>query len=203
MELLLVFPNLNLFSHEKKLSSSSRRTNHSDKTMNNIHSRLRYSISKGAKCSRGKAGLRDRNLGVWPNSAFIICSRASEMSGRVLIPKVSPMECTDHRVFTRHRLAWVDGTWKSARNSPIEVITPSINVCPACCSWWAVSSWASQLIFGNNSFLTCEIRLLKQISFKKSNFCFGERITGTIFSVSQFSIVVYCLYTTENGIIIQ
>lgn len=88
MELLLVFPNLNLFSHEKKLSSSSRRTNHSDKTMNDIHSRLRYSISKGAKCSRGKAGLRDRNLGVWPNSAFIICSRASEMSGRVLIPKV-------------------------------------------------------------------------------------------------------------------
>lgn len=78
--------------------------------MNNAHSKLHYSISKGAKCSRGRARVRDRNPGVWPSSAFIICSRASEMSGRVLIPNVSPMDYTDHRVFIRHRLASADGT---------------------------------------------------------------------------------------------
>lgn len=79
MEFFLFFPNLNLFSYEKQLSSSMR-TNHSQKTINSIHYGLNNSVNKEGKHSRGRPGLRERNPGVWPSSAFIIYSRATEMS---------------------------------------------------------------------------------------------------------------------------
>lgn len=136
MKLLLSFPNLNLFSHEKKLLSSSRKTSHSEKTINYIHSRLN-SVSKVTQRRRGKAGFSNRNPGVWPSSFFIIYSRASEMSRRILIPKVSPMECTDHvESLLDTGLNW----WHLKINKELSkrIYQPSLNVCSICQSWWVL-----------------------------------------------------------------
>lgn len=131
MELLLLFPNLNLFSHEKKLSSSSRKTSHSEKTINSIHSRLN-SVSKVPQCRRGRAGFRDRNPGVWPSSFFIIYSRASEMSRRILIPKVSPVECTDHVESLLDTGLYELMAFKNQQGTLYRIYQPSLNVCSIC-----------------------------------------------------------------------
>lgn len=130
MESFLFFPNLNLFSYEKQLFSS-KRTNHSQKTINSLHSRLNNSVNKEAKHRRGRPGLRDRNSGVLPSSAFIICSRVTEMSRKSSHWNVSPVKCT----------SWLDTSWNQLMALENQqgilqyMYQSSLNVCPICMSW--------------------------------------------------------------------
>lgn len=138
MELFLFFPNLNLFSYEKQLSSASLKTNHSQKTIR--VSILDLTIQSKKKQSAVGEGL---GLGIGTLESVLVLLlefflEAQWCPERVLSAKVRPMECTNHRILIRHRLASVDGTWKPTRNSPIN-LSAFVKYVSFCRSWWILN----------------------------------------------------------------
>lgn len=126
--------------------------------LSTIHSKLNNSVNREAKCSKGRPGLRDRNPRVWRSSACMICSRVTVMSRK----------SSYWNVIQRNILiieSWLDTGWYQLRALENQqgmlqyIYQSSLNVRPICMSWILneLSSWTSQLIFLNNSFLIYKI----------------------------------------------